>query len=172
MKTGSLLRLLPLCTLSIALTATAGAQSTPTSEANYPSWAAISHKLEADPLDPQLNRDAEIAVQEVSTSPDFHTPLCSSFFNFFSKLSTTGYPYQAQIYRLYLLGSATYRIETGRTDPYGTNTYAFTSVLKGYSVIIAKDPNARVKTMDDLLLTDLKGKLPDMLKKDSTCRER
>ncbi len=171
MKTGSRLRLFSLCTLLLVAASLVSAQTTH-SEANYPAWTAISHKLEADPLDPQLNRDAEVAVQEVSTSPDFHTPLCSSFFNFFSKLSTTGYPYQAQIYRLYLLGSATYRIETGKTDPYGTNTYAFTSVLKGYTAIIAKDPNAHVKTMDDLLMTDLKGKLPDMLKKDSTCRER
>jgi hypothetical protein len=171
MKSASLINLLSLSTLLLIATSIAGAQTAP-AEANYPAWTAISHRLEANPLDPQLNRDAEVAVQEVSASPDFHTPLCSSFFNFFSKLSATGYPYQAQIYRLYLLGSATYRIETGKTDPYGTNTYAFTSVLKGYTSIINKDPNARDKTMDGLLLIDLKGKLPDMLMKDTTCRAK
>jgi hypothetical protein len=167
MKTGALYALLLLFPAAVATGS--HAQATP-SEANYPVWAALSHKLEANPLDPQLNRDTEIAVQEIRASSDFHTPLCNSFFTFFSRLSATGYPYQAQVYRLYTLGSATYRIETGRTDPYGTNLYAFTSVLKGYSSILAKNPADRDKTMDDLLVTDLKGKLPDMLGKDSTCR--
>jgi hypothetical protein len=144
----------------------------PASEANYPVWTGISQKLEADPLNPAINKDAEMAVQELAASSDFHTPLCNSFFSFFNKLTTTGYPYQAQIYRLYILGSATYHIQTGKTDPYGTNLYAFTSVLKGYSTILSRDPVSRDKVMDSLLVTDLKGKLPDLLKKDSTCREQ
>jgi hypothetical protein len=156
--------LVPLMLFSSLASAQAGS-----AEQNFPAWTAISHKLEVTPLDPQLNRDAEVAIQELSASPDFHTPLCSSFFTFFNHLSATGYPYQAQIYRLYILGSATYRIETGKTDAYGTNLYAFTSVLKGYSAILAKDPSRRDKTMDDLLITDLAGKLPARLKKDSTC---
>jgi hypothetical protein len=119
-----------------------------------------------------LNKDAEMAVQELSASSNFHTPLCNSFFSFFNKLTTTAYPYQAQIYRLYILGSATYHIQTGKTDPYGTNLYAFTSVLKGYSTILSRDPVSRDKVMDSLLVTDLKGKLPDLLKRDSTCREQ
>ena len=140
------------------------------SEATYASWVEISHQLEAEPLDPQVSRDAEVAVQEVAASPDFHTPLCSSFFTLFNKLSADGYPYQALVYRLYTLGSATYRIQTGKTDPYGTNLYAFTSVLKGYQSLIKKNPNAQNKTMEDLLLTDIKGKLEERLKKDSSCR--
>jgi hypothetical protein len=144
----------------------------PASEANYPVWTALSHRLEGDPLNPTYNKDAEMAVQELSASSDFHTPLCNSFFSFFNKLTTTAYPYQAQVYRLYILGSATYHIETGKTDPYGTNLYAFTSVLKGYSTILSRDPVSRDKVMDSLLVTDLKGKLPDLLKKDSTCREQ
>lgn len=170
MKSGVLYLFLYLFTAA-PIAAVAQTSSQTPSEANYPVWASLSHKLEADPLNPQLNRDAEIAVQEVRASADFHPPLCNSFFTFFSKLSATGYPYQAQVYRLYTLGSATYHIETGKNDAYGTNLYAFTSVLKGYSSILAKNPAARDKTMDDLLVTDLKGKLPDMLGKDSTCRE-
>ena len=170
MKTGTLHRFLSLSAPLLLAATVAHAQTSSPSEVNYPAWTAISHKMEATPLDPQVNRDAEVAVQEVSASPDFHPPLCTSFFNFFNKLTVKGYPYQAQIYRLYILGTATYRIETGKTDPYGTNSYAFTSVLKGYSSIISKDPNARDRTMDELLLTDLKGKLPDMLKKDSSCK--
>lgn len=157
-------------TAALTLVAATPTRAQSAAEANYPAWAALSHKLEANPLDPQLNRDAELAVQQIRASSDFHTPLCNSFFSFFSKLSATAYPYQPQVYHLYTLGSATYRIETGKTDAYGTNLYAFTSVLKGYSSILAKDPAARDKTMDELLVTDLKGKLPDMLGKDSTCR--
>jgi hypothetical protein len=171
MKTGTLHRFFLFCALSTLAVGLAAAQA-PAPEANFPVWTALSHKLEADPLNPALNKDAELAVQELSTSSDFHTPLCNSFFSFFNKLTASGYPYQAQIYRLYILGSATYRIETGKTDPYGTNLYAFTSVLKGYSTILAHDPVSRDKVMDSLLVTDLKGKLPDLLKKDSTCREQ
>jgi hypothetical protein len=173
MKSGKLNHCLLLSAFALFTAATAAAQHPqPASEANYPVWTVLSHKLEGDPLSPALNKDAEMAVQELSASSDFHTPLCNSFFSFFNKLTTTGYPYQAQIYRLYILGSATYHIETGKTDPYGTNLYAFTSVLKGYSTILSHDPVSRDKVMDSLLVTDLKGKLPDLLKKDNTCREQ
>lgn len=159
------------CSLLAAL-ATAGsfAQQLAPPNDNFKQWTAISHKLETTPFDPQLNRDAEVAVHEISQSPDFHTPLCSSFFTFFNKLTADGYPYQAQVYRLYTLGSATYRIETGKTDSYGTNLYAFDSILKAYQAMVQKEPNARNRTLEDLYITALKGKLPDYLKKDSTCK--
>jgi hypothetical protein len=169
MKIAKLYRFLFLIGTATLWSSLANAQAG-SAEQNFPAWTAISHKLEKTPLDPQVNRDAEVAIQELSASPDFHTPLCSSFFTFFNHLTATGYPYQAQIYRLYILGSATYRIETGKTDAYGTNLYAFTSVLKGYSALLDRDRSKRDKTMDDLLITDLAGKLPDRLKKDSTCK--
>ncbi len=159
------------CLLITSLAAaTAAAQQVALSTENFKQWTTISHKLEATPLDPQLNRDAEVAVHEISQSADFHTPLCTSFFSFFNKLTSDGYPYQAQVYRLYTLGSATYRIETGKTDSYGTNLYAFDSILKGYQSMLQKDPNARNHTLEELYVTALKGKLPDYLKKDSTCK--
>ncbi len=151
-------------------TATVAAQQITLPAENFKQWASISHKMEVTPLDPQLNRDAEVAVHEISQSADFHTPLCTSFFTFFNKLTADGYPYQAQVYRLYTLGSATYRIETGKTDSYGTNLYAFDSILKGYQTMVQKEPNARNHTIEDLYITALKGKLPDYLKKDSTCK--
>jgi hypothetical protein len=171
----SLLRSFALCASLFGAATLASAQA-PATQAlalpsdNYKEWASISHHLEANPLDPQLNHDAEIAVHQISSSPDFHTPLCSSFFSFFNKLTADGYPYQAQIYRLYTLGSATYRIETGKTDAYGTNLYAFDSILKAYSVMVHQEPNARQRVLEDLYITTLKGKLPEYLKKDSTCK--
>jgi hypothetical protein len=170
MKTALPLRLF-VCLLCLSVASTfVGAQQLPPAADNFKQWAALSHKLEAAPLDIQLNRDAEVAVHEISQSPDFHTPLCTSFFTFFNKLTAEGYPYQAQVYRLYTLGSATYRIETGKTDSYGTNFYAFDSILKGYQYMLQKEPKARNRTLEDLYVTALKGKLPDYLKKDSTCK--
>jgi hypothetical protein len=166
----SLLCSFALCASSFGAATVAPAQSLPLPSDNYKEWATISHHLEANPLDPEINHDAEIAVHQISSSPDFHTPLCSSFFAFFNKLTADGYPYQAQIYRLYTLGSATYRIETGKTDAYGTNLYAFDSVLKAYSVMVHQEPNARQRVLEDLYVTTLKGKLPEYLKKDSTCK--
>jgi len=154
----------------VSCAAVAHAQQLSLPTENYKQWAAIFHKLEDDPLNPEINHDAEIAVHEISQSADFHTPLCSTFFSFFNKLTADGYLYQAQIYRLYTLGSATYRIETGKTDPYGTNLYAFDSVLKGYSNMVKKEADARQRTLEDLYITALKGKLPDYLKKDRTCK--
>jgi hypothetical protein len=146
------------------------AQRLPLASDNFKEWATISHKLEVHPLDVDLNKQAEIAVHEISQSADFHTPLCTSFFTFFNKLTGDGYIYQAQVYRLYTLGSATYRIETGKTDSYGTNLYAFDSILKGYTAMLQKDPSARQRTLEELYITALKGKLPEYLKKDSTCK--
>jgi hypothetical protein len=170
MKTASLFRFFVCLLFLVSASTFVAAQQLPLASDNFKQWAAISHKLETTPFDSQINRDAEVAVHEISQSPDFHTPLCSSFFSFFNKLTADGYPYQAQVYRLYTLGSATYRIETGKTDSYGTNLYAFDSILKGYQAMVQKEPNARTRTLEELYVTALKGKLPDYLKKDSTCK--
>jgi hypothetical protein len=140
MKTALPLRLF-VCLLCLSVASTfVGAQEPPLAADNSRQWASLSHKLETAHLDPQINRDAEVAVHEISQSPDFRTPLCTSFFTFFNKLTAEGCPYQAQVYRLCTLGSAAYRIETGNTDPYGTNFYAFDSILKGYQNMLQKDP--------------------------------
>jgi hypothetical protein len=125
-------------------------------------WAEITHKLEAAPLDEDTIHDARFAVAEIAASHDFRIPVCFEIYNDFG---SSKYEYHDQIRYLYLLGGATYRIETGKTDPEGTNLYALHSVLKGYAAILKDDPKATDKTLDSLAKSDAKGKLPDLIAK-------
>ncbi len=124
-------------------------------------WVAVCHELEAAPLDEQANRDAELALQEIKQDVEFHMELGPAFFNFVRDLNSSGYPYQAQMVRLYMLGSSAYLVETGRNDTNASSVAALTSVVKGYNAVLQKQPSARTKVLDTLLIAEIKGKLPE-----------
>lgn len=149
----------------LPLAAAARAQSPEAPVHEHPRWVAASHQLEDGPLDPSANHNAEVALQEIKTDPNFHLELGPAFFNFFKDLTNSGYPYQAQMVRLYMLGSSTYLIENGKSDTNASSVYALNSVLKGYNAILLRDPAARNKVLDNLEIVDLKGKLPEYVAK-------
>jgi hypothetical protein len=64
-----------------------------------------------------------------------------------------------------MLGSTTYQVETGKTDPEGTNLYAIHSVLKGYAAILRENPKSTDKKLDELAKLDAKNKLADYIAK-------
>jgi len=128
-------------------------------------WVEVCHELEAAPLDDQANRDAEMALQEIKQDVEFHMELGPAFFSFVRDLNSSGYPYQAQMVRLYMLGSSAYLVETGRNDTNASSVAALTSVVKGYNAVLQKQPTARTKVLDTLLIADIKGKLPEYVAK-------
>jgi hypothetical protein len=142
---------------AIFLTLTISAQTD-----EHKHWADVTHKLEAAPLDDDANHDAGVVVGEIATSPDFHVTMCAELYNDFN---TSKYDHHAQIRWLYMLGAATYQVETGKTDVPGTTLYALHSVLKGYAAILKQDPTAKDKVLDDLAKQDSKSKLPEFIEK-------
>jgi hypothetical protein len=147
--------------LAAALLQTALPQN-PTPTPQHKHWADVTHKFETDPLDEDAAHDAALVVSDIAVSSDFHVVMCEAFYNEFND---SQYHYHAPIRLLYMLGAATYQVESGKTDQQDTNLYALHSVLKGYAAILRAKPTAHDKELDELAKLDAKNKLDDYVAK-------
>ena len=111
---------------------------------------------------PLAAHDAALAVSDIAISNTFHVVMCEAFYTDFNE---SEYHYHAPIRLLYMLGAATYQVESGKLDPEGTNLYALHSVLKGYAAILRQEPKDHDKTLDEYAKLDAKGKLPELIAK-------
>ncbi|HZL29144.1 MAG TPA: hypothetical protein VFC39_21640, partial [Acidobacteriaceae bacterium] len=113
-------------------------------------------------LDEDAAHDAALVVSDIAVSSDFHVAMCEAIYNDFND---SQYHNHAPIRLLYMLGAATYQVESGKTDQQDTNLYALHSVLKGYAAILRAKPTAHDKELDELAKLDAKNKLADYIAK-------
>jgi hypothetical protein len=142
---GSLLTLILLALLA-SPRLLAQANSTPEERAH---WVELARKLEADPLNGGLNKDAEKAMKRLIEIKDIHIPLCGSVF---TNLNTDKSKYSGQLTRQYLIASAVFVIQNPdkASDTGLMNLSAVQSVLRVYTAILQKKSDARSSSLDSL----------------------
>ena len=147
--------------LFFALSAFAQANSTPDERAR---WIELKGKLEAEPLDAQLNQEAEIAVKRLIEVKDIHVVVCGAIF---SDLGGSKGKYSGQLTRQYLLASAVFVIQNPDKagDAALTNLSAVQSVLKVYSAILQAKPKEHSKSLDELVKEQNAGSLESAIHK-------
>jgi hypothetical protein len=126
-------------------------------------WADALHKLEANPLDDQVMKEAGQAANRLTVVDDVTISPCGLFAEFPQKWN------KASPILIYLLALSAYQVETGKNDATGSNLYATRSVLKAYASAVAQNPKLRDKKIDALAKMDADGQLPELAKKDG-CR--
>lgn len=146
-----------------AIAPKASTQGTSTPEERM-QWAEVTHKLESNPLDADVNKDGEKALHRVMEVHDFHVPLCPAFLSEFSGMK---YPYSHSITRQFMLATAAFLIENpGKTnDRNAMNLAAVESVLKTYGSILQQKPDAKAKVLDDLVHKQKQGSLAEYVQK-------
>ncbi len=139
------------------LSSVAQAQDTSTPEERQ-QWADVAHKLEANPLDQDLSKQGEVALQQVMNAHDFHVVLCAGLFHDFQSMS---YKHQHVILRQYLLGTAAYQVANpdASGDATRVNVAGVESALRVYGAILAQTPHDKSKMLDRLLDEQKNGKL-------------
>lgn len=125
-------------------------------------WAEVTHKFESAPLDKAAALDAADAVEQMRDAQGFEVRTCQNLVN---ELKGSAYKYRMEVLRLYVLGAATYQIESHKTDSEGTNLYALHSILKGYAAILRQEPGATDKRLDDFAALDANGQLPHLIER-------
>ena len=153
-----------LLTLPLCATAIAQDDSKTSTPEERQHWVAVLHKLEAQPSNPETISEAEHVVKRLIMVEDVHIKMCDVI----SELPSN-YSQKEPILQMFMIGLAAYQVETGKTDGEGSNLYALHSVLKGYTSILAADPKAQDKKLDNLAKMDEEGKLPQMIKKKKGC---
>lgn len=157
------------CLLTVALAflsvavSKVSAQGTSTPEERA-QWVEVTHKLENAPLDESVNKQGESALQQITDAHDIHVPLCPGLLSEFDGLK---YVYSHAITRQYMLASTAFLVENsgkaGNSD--SMNLTAVESVLKTYDAILQQKPEAKSKTLDDLLKKQSQGKLKESVQK-------
>jgi hypothetical protein len=149
--------------LCVVVAQSVAAQGTSTPEERT-RWAEVTHKLESNPLDESVNKDGEAALNALSNAHDIHVPLCPALL---SEFNDAKYKYRHEVTRQYMLASGAFLIENPdkASDANAMNLAAVESVLKVYSGILQQKPDAKWKTLDDLLKKQSQGKLDDAVRK-------
>jgi hypothetical protein len=147
--------------VAAVLPQSATAQKTSTPEERK-QWVEISQKLESNPLDEGLNKQAATALKRLIEVEDVHVALCAPLM---TDLSEKKYKYSATITRQYMLASGAFVIENPdkASETKAMNLAAVESVLRTYQAILKDKPEAKSKRLDDLLKKQNEGKLNDAL---------
>ena len=121
---------------------------------------AIAHKLEAAPLDPALAQEKQWAISWVVAAPDIRVRICPSLL---ADLRRPKYKYKSEMGDQLLISSAAFLIEHPEQAEgmAGQSLGGITGVLKAYSAIVKAEPQARARSLDDLLEKQRQGKLAE-----------
>ncbi|HEY3768914.1 MAG TPA: hypothetical protein VGN44_09585 [Candidatus Angelobacter sp.] len=154
--------------IAVPIVPSLSAQDTSTSEERA-QWVAITHKLESNPLDDSMDKQGEVALNQISSAHDIHVPLCPVLLGGFSGMK---YAYAHTIMRQYMLASTAFLIENPEkiSDHNAMNLAAVESVLKAYTSIIQQRPDSRAQNLDNLLQKQKEERLVEYIQK--SCSQR
>jgi hypothetical protein len=112
----------------------------------------------------QKNKEAETAVKRLIEVKDVHAAICGAVF---SDLGSSKSKYSGQITRQYLLASAAFVIQNPDRagDAALTNISAVQSVLALYTAILQAKPEARMKSLAELVEEQNAGTLQSTIHK-------
>jgi hypothetical protein len=148
------------------MTPVASVQATSTPEERA-RWVEIMHRLESNPLDESANKDGDWAFARIDGAGDFHVVVCVPLVGEFIDLK---YKYRLLMLRQYILASASFQIENPprvgeEPDTNAMNLVAIRSVLKVYSAVLQRRPEAEWKPLDELVEQQSEGNLAGAVRK-------
>lgn len=140
----------------------ADGRSSPEDRARF---VAITHKLEAAPLQPDARADRAWAVSWLTEAPDISVTVCLTSLGF----TDEHYPYSGEILLQYAFSMATLVIEHPETarDLNAQQLAGAEGALRAYRSILGTQPDAKSPALDALLETQARGELPAFIGKDA-----
>ncbi len=143
------------------------AQRGPSTQEERERFIAIAHKMEAAPLDPSLRKEREWALLWLVQIPDITAEVCTAPLGDFMKKK---YKYSPEIITQLTFSSGAFVIEhPGQSkDLPAQRLAAVEGALKAYKSILQAKPDAKSKSLDELLDKQHDGKLADHVKDTSS----
>lgn len=126
-------------------------------------FVALVHKLEKTPLDQNLNSEAAWALQWLQDVPDVNVTICFAPLGHFVD---ERYRYDSRIRGQFVLAMGAFLIEHPQktADSGATYVAGVESALKVYKSILKGKPDAKSKTLDELLTKQDEGDLTDYVR--------
>jgi hypothetical protein len=148
----------------LAATAQQGQGRGPSTAEERARFVEITHKLETSPLDAGLNSDRDWALRWLIEVPDVHGELCTNVLGGFMKEKK--YPYGGEIVRQLTFSGAAFAIENPdkAADRLAQFEAGVEGALKAYSAIVQQKPEAKSKSLEELLQKQSQSKLQEFVR--------
>jgi hypothetical protein len=126
-------------------------------------FVAIVHKLEQSPLDQSLNSDVDWALHWLQDVPDINVSVCPMPLG---NLTQEDYQYKTRLSVLYVLAMGAYLIDHPQKAADTVSQYlaGAESALKAYKAILKTKPQAKSRSMDELVAKEAEGQLADFVR--------
>ena len=139
----------------------------PSTQEERKRFVALTHKLETTPLDKGLYQEKGWAKIWLDAVPDINVTICPLVFG--EDFLASRYKYAPQLSYQVTFASAVYIIEhpDKAKDTLAQYTAGVESALKAYKAILKSEPEAKSKSLDDLLEKQSQGKLAEFVREAS-----
>jgi len=157
-----------ICFALICLGISAAAQDEPkrgpSTKEERERFVALTRKLEVTPLDKSLYKEKDWAKDWLRDVPDINVTVCPLVLG--EAYVASGHKYFPQLSYQALFASAVLIIEhpDKAKDTLAQYTAGAESALKSYKAILKNEPEAKSKSLDDLLEKQSQGKLADFVR--------
>ena len=118
----------------------------------------VVHRLEENPLNPQLRSDEQWALKWVEDVPDVTVTVCPDLLE---PVLTSSYRYKRELALFQMLAAAAFIVQNPNqaADTFAVNKASLENTLDAYRSIVRNDPRARSSAMEDLQRRRLAGSL-------------
>lgn len=125
-------------------------------------FVAIVHKFEQSPLDESQKSDVEWALHWLQDVPDVNVNVCPVPLG---TLTLEDYQYKTRLSVLFVLAMGAYLVDHPQkaADTVSQYTAGVQSAIKAYKAILKAKPQAKSKSMDELVAKDAEGTLDDFI---------
>ncbi len=120
----------------------------------------VAKKLEQDPLDKSLTKDALRLSQRIIDVPDITVTLCSGAMPW----NQEGYKYAPELAMVYTLASASYVIQHPEKDSGDSSWAGIQASLRAYENILKKEPQAKSRAARRALEMERSGALEKLVR--------
>ena len=126
-------------------------------------FLAFVHKLEQSPLDQSLNSEADWALHWLQDIPDINVSVCPLPLG---TLTQENYEYKTRLSVLFVLAMGAYLVDHPQKAADTVSQYlaGAQSALRAYKAILKTKPQAKSRSMDDLVAKEAEGQLEDFVR--------
>ena len=116
----------------------------------------LVHKLQADPVDPQLRSERDWALRWLLEVPDITVTMCADLLK---PVLGSKYKYELDLIAFNTLASAAFVIKNPGANLFAVNKSALESTLAAYQAILKANREANLKGLDVLVQMMINGEL-------------
>lgn len=126
-------------------------------------FVAIVHKLEQSPLDQSLNSEVDWALHWLQDIPDINVSVCPLPLG---TLTQENYEYKTRLSVLFVLAMGAYLVDHPQKAADTVSQYlaGAQSALRAYKAILKAKPQAKSRSMDELVAKEAEGQLEDFVR--------